>query len=407
LHELWRQTSPNGTELDFLAWLEQANHPDAPPPAPGATAELAETLDSLDLVLLAAITEAEGLRNAALTPAELETHLQRVWSCTFAHFAADQEEQLGRYFLRRGLALPSRIYPSGTVRRELYRLGLPPRQGTGFLRLVGQIEAMLHELDQFPVWDAEARFAFIERLANLVQQTPGFQFRVQADEPWPAVLRWWMQAPDARPPEAEQVQTWLRMATVDFEYRLGTAVGTAMAAIWTRVSGQQVAVPNLDEWQALSGLAWSALWLREMLAWGTLEPLVAFLVATRRERTRAVAAARVPTYAEWFRARYRTPTGDDIYHPLRMRRWAATAYPEVPSPVPGPTELPATVQGRFPAGTEEYPVISLSRETGLDWLDPAGYVLARTDRARAGEVLGHHLRGVLRWQSGLVALTDW
>jgi len=407
LHELWRQTSPNGTHLEFLVWLEEANRPDAPPPAPGATTELAEALDSLDLVLLAAITEAEGLRNAALTPAELEAHLQQVWSSTFARFAVNEQEQLGRYFLRRGLALPSLIYPSGTVRRELYRLGLPPRQGTGFLQLVGQIEAMLHGLDQFPVWDAQARFEFIQRLAGLVQQTPGFRFRVQADEPWATILQWWMQVPGARPPEAEEVQTWLRMATVDFEYRLGTAIGMAMAAIWTRVSGQQVAVPDLDEWQARSGLAWSALWLREMLAWGTLEPLVAFLVATRREPTRAAAAARVPAYAEWFRARYPTPIDDEIYHPLRMRRWASAAYPNAPAPAAGPTALPAAIEGRFPADTEEYPVVSLSRETGLDWLDPAGYVLARTDRARAGDVSGDHLRGVLRWQSNRVALTDW
>jgi hypothetical protein len=213
--------------------------------------------------------------------------------------------------------------------------------------------------------------------------------------------------PGARPPEAGEVQTWLRMATVDFEYRLGTAIGTAMAAIWTRVSGQQVAVPDLDEWQALSGLAWSALWLREMLAWGTLEPLVAFLVATRREPTRAAAAARVPAYAEWFRARYPTPTGDEIYHPLRMRRWASAAYPNAPAPAARPTELPATAAGRFPAGTEEYPVVSLVRENTIEWLDPAGYVLARTAQTPAGNTVGDRLRGFLRWHDGLVRLTDW
>ena len=46
----------------------------------------------------------------------------------------------------------------------------------------------------------------------------------------------WLHAPiSRRQPLADEVQSWLRMATSDFEYRLGTAIGTVFSSIWNRV----------------------------------------------------------------------------------------------------------------------------------------------------------------------------
>lgn len=404
LRDLWLKTTPAGSEADFLGWLETANQPAVATPPDGPNAELAEAVDSLDLMLLAAISELENLRGTTLAPAELEAHLQRVWSSSFAHFAESETGRMEAIFLRRGRVLPQNIYPDARRRRELYRLGLPPKQGAAFLTLLAEIEARLGGLSNYQRWAAEDRANLFAELAALVQATSAFRFRITKDVDWRAALIWWLQIPGAQPPDAGAVQDWLRTVAANFEYRLGTAIGTALAAIWSRTSGDEIQVLDLDRWHAATGLPWITLWLRELLAWGTTEPLVAFLVATGREASRAQAAARIPEYEAWFQARNPQPGGDEVFHPKAIRRWASQVYPEATTEPSVEIEFPVSIEGNFPPGTTGYPVVAIIRPDIVDWLDPAGYVLAKGE---PGSSPASGQRGILYPHTGIVRLAEW
>ena len=407
LHALWRVLMPLGTDAQFLAWLEVANHPDTPPPPAGAAADAAEALDSVDLVLLAAIQEIETLRGAPLAPAELEEHLKRVWSCSFARFASAEQERLGGFFVKRGRVLPDSMYPDAARRRELYRLGLPPRQGATFLTTAARIEDQLRLLEAFPRWTPEERFTFIKGLADLVQETPGFRFRTAHIADWSEVLRWWLQAPDARQPGADEVQSWLRMATGDFEYRLGTAIGTVLSSIWNRVRGDALEVPNLEAWRAATGLPWSAIWIRELLAWGSLEPLVAYLMAMNCAATRREALALLPEYHAWLQARDGTLIEEDIYHPQRLREWAEEVRPRRVPEAEFPLEIAAVAVGEFPPRSPAYPVVALINDDRVTWLDPAGYVLAHSRQPDSAARIETHQRASFSPSSSQVSLVTW
>jgi hypothetical protein len=407
LHALWQRLMPLGTDAQFLAWLEVANNPATPLPPAGPAAEAAEALDSIDLVLLAAIQEIETLRGAPLAPAELETHLRRVWSCSFARFASAQQERLGGFFVKRGSVLPERMYPDAARRRELYRLGLPPRQGAAFLTTAARIEEQLHTLDAFPHWTPEERFAFVKGLGDLAQETPGFRFRITGIAEWSEVLRWWLQAPGARQPLADEVQSWLRMATSDFEYRLGTAIGTVLSSIWNRVRGDALEVPNLEEWRAATGLPWSAIWIRELLAWGTLEPVVAYLMATNRAASRLEGQTRLPEYVAWLEARDGALISADIYHPQRLREWAEDFQPRRTPEAESPLAIPAGAVGEFPPRSPAFPVVSLVNDDRVSWLDPAGYVLAHSRHPDSAARIAPHQRAWFHPSAAQVTLTTW
>lgn len=407
LHVSWRGVMLLGTDAQFLAWLEVANHPDTPAPPAGAAADAAEALDSVDLVLLAAIQEIEALRSAPLAPAELEAHLKRVWSCSFARFASAEQERLGGFFVKRGSILPERMYPDAARRRELYRLGLPPRQGAAFLKTAARIEEQLRTLDVFPRWTPEERFAFVRGLGDLVQETPGFRFRTTGIADWSEVLRWWLQVPGARHPRADEVQSWLRMATGDFEYRLGTAIGTVLSSIWNRVRGDALEVPNLEEWRAATGLPWSAIWIRELLAWGTLEPLVAYLMATNRAATRLEGQTRLPEYIAWLEARDGTLIEADVYHPQRLHEWADVHHPQRVLKAEIPSTIAAVAIGEFPPSAPACPVVSLVNDDRVNWLDPAGYVLAHSRQPNSGTRIAPHQRAWFHPSASQVTLTAW
>ena len=407
MHSSWREVMPQGSDSQFLAWLEVANQPDTPVSPAGAAANAEEALDSVDLVLLAAIQEVETLRGAPLSPAELEMHLKRVWSCSFARFASAEQERLGGFFVKRGSVLCETIYPDVVRRRELYRLGLPPRQGATFLTTAARIEEQLRALDAFPRWTPEERFTFIKGLGDMVQESPGFRFRTTGIGDWTEVLRWWLQSPGARQPRADEVQSWLRMATGDFEYRLGTAIGTALSAIWNRVRGTAIEVPSLDEWRAATGLPWAAIWIRELLSWGTLEPLTAYLMATNRAETRLEGHVRLSEFLAWLDARNGTLIEADTYHPQRFHEWAEEVRPRRVREAESPSTIAAIAVGNFPQHSSAYPVVSLVKDDHVSWLDPAGYVLAHSRQPDSGARIAPQQRAWLHPPEGQVTLSSW
>ncbi len=168
------------------------------------------------------------------------------------------------------------------------------------------------------------------------------------------------------------------MATSDFEYRLGTAIGTVFSSIWNRVRGDALEVPNLEEWRAATGLPWSAIWIRELLAWGTLEPLVAHLMATNGAATRHEALARLPEYHAWLKARDGKLIEANIYHPHGLRKWMEEMRPRKISEPEAQAEIAAVAAGEFPPRSPAYPVFSLVDDDRVNWPDPAGYVLAQS-----------------------------
>src|SRR3546814_14599992 len=92
-----------------------------------------------------------------------------------------------------------------------------------------------------------------------------------------------MQLTGAVAPDAERLRAWQRFVTENVEFRLGVAVGAAVAQAWGQNAGD-LDTPTLETWRATSGLPWIGLWFRELLSWGTLDPFVEIGRASCRER---------------------------------------------------------------------------------------------------------------------------
>jgi hypothetical protein len=308
LWEHWRALARNSNRDLFLRWLEEIDPADLPTTI-GRPAELADTLDSLDLLLVSAIVEAEILRNTTLEGADLEAYIRLLWSHTYARFAAQTTDWLERVFVTRAIGVHQNVYKIPAQRKLIYQLGLPPRRSAAFLALSATIETHLRTASNFAGWSREDRFAYFMQLGTLLNGYPFFHIndarksRGVLGAPWPTILRWWLRAPSAITPDASAVRDWLYVATSDFEYRLGAAINSTISNIWNRIHGDDLVVPTLKEWREITGLPWAAFWLRELLSWGTLEPVVAYLMGvssgTTTVTTREEAEELVPDYYHW------------------------------------------------------------------------------------------------------------
>jgi len=373
----WREITHSSSRQAFMAWLEQS-----------ATVEIGEreqraqlgnALDSLDGILLSAIVEVEDLRGAILTAAELEEKLTAIWRRCYAHFASSAERELGMFFTTRGNALVTRIFPEQGRRRRLYRTGLPPREGEQLLTLFPELRNHLATGVDYARWGEDERFEYIRVLVALLTRHPRFAVcnLERPTVPWSAPLRWWLNPRRAQiRPKPQQISRWFDYISQAFLYRTTWAVGSVFSIVMAENSPQQTRPISLDDWVE-TGLPWAAFWLKELLTWGTLEPVAAFLLARGRCETRLEAEDLATRYY----AAGNPEHTDDIFDPRSIRDWAATLAPPRPRAEGGvPTSTQVELLRDFSGAQERLRVLPAEVEQRLYWFDYAGFALATSPR---------------------------
>src|SRR3546814_933603 len=281
----------------------------------------------LDGFLLAATEELAHLEHRPIDGARTEAFLADLWQRTFARVAAAEEAWLERSFIKRGRAFVERLYPEAQLRRRLYQYGFTPYIGRRFELVAPQLIAELQAAAGYGAWDAPQRFDLVTRLGERIRAEPGIGFRVResaGDQAvlanWRGVTGWWMQLTGAVAPDAERLRAWQRFVTENVEFRLGVAVGAAVAQAWGQNAGD-LDTPTLETWRATSGLPWIGFWFRELLRWGTLDPFVAFALAQGLARTREEAAIRRPEFEGWLVREGFDPDPETLIDPQRFLAW--------------------------------------------------------------------------------------
>jgi hypothetical protein len=170
----WQELVVNGSDAEFLIWLEQT----APIDKHGSNESeenAIESLDSLDNVLLAAIVEIEQLSAGDMQPNELEAALRNLWQHTYAYYASQHQAQLQELFIHRGKALQSTIYPSHFQRKRLYKTSLPPRSGNQLLDLYPTIRQHLETGADYLARSTEEQFTYIKDAIERIGEVKAFK----------------------------------------------------------------------------------------------------------------------------------------------------------------------------------------------------------------------------------------
>jgi hypothetical protein len=284
--------------------------------------------------------------------------------------------------VRRGRAFVERLYPSAEQRRRLYQYGFTPYVGRRFENLAPQIIAELQAAANYGGLAAEERFGLLFRLGDRLRAEPGIGFRVRATNTdqailanWIGVMGWWTQRPGSPTPTADHLRSWQRFVSDNLEFRLGVAVGAAVAHAWGRGAGGLL-TPTLETWRATTGLPWIGFWFRELLRWGTLDPFVAFALAQGLTGTRERAAARRPEFEIWLAGNVAAIDAEALIDPQHFLAWQRTLQ----RPFAGAAAVLASVAALTESDGRRglYDVRPVLSERGIDWIDPAGFSIARS-----------------------------
>ncbi len=382
LESSWRQLVDDGTEEQFLAWLEQASVVEERGDVPAAI----EYLDALDAFLIAAIQELEQLRGQEVPAADMERELTRIWQHSYAFATAVEEARLRRFWIGRGRAIKAQ-YPDPAVRRQIYRTSLAPRSALTLVAAADAIRARMAEGANYAALNTDERLTFVGDILELLSQIPTFHVDPGLGtgrnfREWRDMLRWWL-AKDtlARQPGPKRVTDWYQFAAQNFIYRGAWGLGSILSLLLDNAEdGQPIAALEIDDWPR-SGLPWSAFWLKELLVWGTLEPVAAYLLARGDALDRSQAQREATDY-------YDQLPGDiddnEKLNPRRVRDWlnardAGAQTPRRAAQLSFDVTLARDANAYL---SRNLHVMHMEGNGGLNWIDPAGYLVATSLRPR-------------------------
>jgi hypothetical protein len=316
----------------------------------------------------------------------MEQELIRIWQRSYAFAAAHEQERLQRRWMGRGRVIKAK-YPDPALRRQIYRTSLAPRSALTLVAAVDTIRAKMGEGANYAALNADERLTIVGDILELLSQVPTFHvdpgLGTQQDfREWREVLRWWLAKETlARQPGPKRVTDWYYFAAQNFIYRGAWGLGSILSLLLDRAEhGQPIAALEIDDWPR-SGLPWSAFWLKELLVWGTLEPVTAYLLARGDALNRAQADHDAAAYYD------QLPGGIDDnqkLNPRRIRDWLNTRDAGDQTPRPA-VQLAFDVNLSRDANayiSRNLHVMHYEHDGGLNWIDPAGYLVATSPRPR-------------------------
>lgn len=372
--QTWEHVSGSNSHEDFITWLETTAYSAA---EGDDEKELLTSLDTLDQHLLTCVEERESL----CPNTDVEDFLQSLWRNTLARHDGERlgNDRIGQIFTRRGAALVNALYPQRVQRRALYQTGLPPRDGNVLIGQLSEIKAILQEAAAYAAWSATDRIEHFVRLVHATSNIEAFGVRDlnigRSRIAWRDVLAWWM-APNVseHTPNPNSVSRWYDFASKHFIYGLNWALGSIIGSVLNRDGGEG---DLLDRWRQ-AALPWAVLWYKDIISWGTLDPVTSYVLARKHAYTRTSAAAVASEYWEGIEE-----ITDAHLEPRHIHEWVrgrlgAEASHEQ-ARLSGQSQFPADLLADF----REYAgpncrVLPLADERFVNWYDPAGYLLARS-----------------------------
>lgn len=345
---------------EFEAWLELTAVGEGTVSSDSPLA----SLDVLDGVLVAALEESE---------LAVEEALSRLWNETFARYASSDEERLRRAFIVRGEAV-SRHLGDPDERRRVYQTSLPPRDARDLREAAPALLDHFRNGRDYSAWDASRRYAFVERSVELVSAVTRFSVRPtvgRSSVTWRSVLKWWLDPDGAQVrPSTSQVGAWHDFVAQQFAYKFAWG-----ASAMSRLGLPADATPTPEAWAA-AGISPAALWIKDLVVWGTLEPAAAYLLACRLAHARPEAEALARGYYDSHESGHVA----DALDPGAIRAWAQTL--QEPRSRASERALPSRLGVRLAprvGGADilrRWRVVPSLREGHIAWLDVAGYLLA-------------------------------
>jgi flagellar biosynthesis GTPase FlhF len=384
IRDQWQLISNSNSDMEFMNWLENCvpitnekifeNAPDA---------EADKALDTLDSIILSSIVEFEQLKDTEMTINELENFLKTVWGKTYAYHSTNFENRLEKIYLQRGESLLRKIYPNKDERRRLYRTSLQPRFA---YQLFEQYDDILNQLKKgfdYKDWVIDEKINYIADCIKELNKLNKFKVKDEtgtgsSTSSWEEILSWWLSHGETSvKPSTKQISNWIKFIYDNFNYKFNWGLGTVLSLIMDEVNNGVLVSSSLDSWHETE-LPWIVFWMKELMTWGTYDPIVAYLLSNGFTTTRVEALEIAKKY---YKENPASEKDEDIYDARIIKKWVEKEFSNttIESNLTVNTSVPVKLTKDFSNTLmKKWRVFPLKKDNQIQWIDPAGYLMAQS-----------------------------
>jgi len=242
---------------------------------------------------------------------------------------------------------------------------------------------------EYASWSIDERIQYITETVRQIGALKKFQLedtigRASNPPHWQDVLQWWLNPQKAlRKPKPTGASEWINFVKTNFEYRFNWGLGSILGLILDDVNDGQITPTSIEDWPR-TGLPWIVFWLKELITWGTTDPVAAWILAHRLDSvlTRDEAERKAQEYY----ATVPTLPSEDVLDPRSISQWstdheqALSILEAISSDGEPQNVFTVTLRRDFSkAQIRNWRVLPVHDKTSIRWLDPAGYELAGSD----------------------------
>jgi hypothetical protein len=196
---------------------------------------------------------------------------------------------------------------------------------------------------------------------------------------WFEILQWWLRISFVtKSPNNDYVSKWFDYVSKNFTYRFNWGFGSAVSLILNDANKGELREFQLNDWSK-TGLPWIVLWIKELITWGTLDPVVAYLLSQGMEVTRIDAENAASIY---YADNSDPENANSLLDPRNIREWASQSLKVKRNMVvkTPPNGISVALKRDFASSTKTVwrvlPVVAEKEK--IKWFDSAGFLLAES-----------------------------
>ncbi len=314
IYSQWSNISGSTDENLFFNWLESVD----PLLKSDRDIELKKAVDNLDYFIISAIVEMEEIKN--IDPMDLENKLKIIWSKTYAYHIIQNESFWEKVYLKRAKSIYLKIYPDKKVRKNIYKSTTNPKSAFEVINISQDIENLLVSTEKYSIWSNSERYTFFEKLFTYIGSIDKFRFG-QSKLDWKIYLKWWFRIIPHSHPSIKSISKSKLYEYVrnNFLHLFNWGYSCVLSYLTYKNSNDEIFQPDLTNWEKLK-IPWIALWIKDMVNEGTMEPIAVLLLSGRICTTRAEAEQEAKQYY----IKYNKLSTSELYKISRIKNWVET-----------------------------------------------------------------------------------
>jgi hypothetical protein len=293
--------------------------------------------------------------------------LAKIWKSSFSYYQTKHREIIGRAIQIRGLSVYNKFFPDKLVRRSIYYSGLSPRFSLQASKYADRLFDEIESCREYMNWTKLDKYLFIERIVEIVTGLECFNIKAKKST-WSPKLKWWL-AKDLLKKEVDASSIANYFKSVSSSIIYGFCWGYN-SLVNIHLSSDEYS--NLQETWRLKGLPWLGFWIKDLMTWGTLEPVATALLSNGYVGVRAEAEEMAAEYFAFACSR----RYDDPYDPVHVFNWIRSRFVEKDVPE---TDFPLFVDAKISSKStigRAWRVSPIMNGGEIEWRNTAGYKLA-------------------------------